>query len=92
VLNLPSDTMVPHLNALAKTTGREDMSAFKKAVGYRYVKDKSEAARLKPMPSEQVEPPRIKECPVRMEEELVEISEMSKNEEGMPGFFSWAGC
>ncbi len=84
--------MVSHFNAFAKTTGREELSAFKKAAGYRYVKDKFEAARLKPMPSEHVEPSSTNECPVQMEEELVEISEMSKNEEGMAGIFSCAGC
>ncbi len=44
------------------------------------------------MPSEHVEPSSTNECPVQMEEELVEISEMSKNEEGMAGIFSCAGC
>lgn len=67
VLNLPSDTMVDQVNALAKTTGRQDMSPFKEAAGYCYVKDKFKLAQLTPVVSEMVEPSRVLECPVQME-------------------------
>lgn len=39
------------------------------------------------MPSEQVDPPRVKEFPVQKEAKLVEVNEMNKDEEGMRGFF-----
>lgn len=87
VLNLPSDAMVAQINALAKTTGREDMSPFKTAAGYRYVKDKFQEAQLTPLASEMIEPFRIEECPVHMEAELVAVNEMSRDEESRRGFF-----
>ena len=87
VLNLPSDTMVAQINALAKTTGRQDMSPFKTAAGYRYVKDKFQVAQLTPLASEIVEPSRVQECPVQMEAQLVAVNEMNRDEESRRGFF-----
>ena len=87
VLNLPSDTMVAPINALAKTTGRQDMSPFKTAADYCYVKDKFKIAQLTPMASKMVEPSRVLESPVQMEAELVAVNEMNRDEEGRGGFF-----
>ena len=87
VLNLPSENMVTQVNALAKTTGRQDLSSFKTAAGYVYVKDKFKAAQLTPMASEVVEPCRVLECPVQMEAELVAVNEMNQDEKGKEGFF-----
>ena len=87
VLNLPSDSMVAPINALAKTTGRQDLSPFKTAAGYRYVKDKFKIAQLTPLASEVIEPSRVQECPVQMEAELVAVNEMSRDEESRRGFF-----
>ena len=87
VLNLPSDSMVAQINALAKTTGRQDMSPFKTAAGYCYVKDKFRAAELTPAASEIVEPSRVLECPVQMEAKLMAVNEMNQDEEGKEGFF-----
>lgn len=87
VLNLPSDTMVAQINALAKTTGGQDMSPLKAAAGYRYVKDKFEVTQLTPLVSETVKPFRVRECPVHMEAELVAVNEMSQDEESKRGFF-----
>ena len=75
------------VNALAKTSGRQDLSPFKKAAGYEYVKDKFGRAKLTPMGSEMVTPLRVQECPVQMEAELVQVNEMNCGEEGMGGFF-----
>lgn len=87
VLNLPSDEMVTHINALAKTTGRQDLSPFKTAAGYCFVKDKFKVAQLTPLASEMVEPSRVLECPVQMEAELVQVNEMCRDEEGREGYF-----
>ncbi|KAJ3498403.1 hypothetical protein NLG97_g1154 [Lecanicillium saksenae] len=70
-VNLPEDTLIAPVNALATTTGTPKPSAGKIARGYRYVKDKWAVAGLTPQPSELVRPPRIQECPVQMECELV---------------------
>ena len=87
VLNMPCDTMAPQINALAKTTGRQDLSPFKTAAGYRYVKDKFGAAQLTPLASETVEPFRVQECPVHMEAELVAVNEMNGDDESRKEFF-----
>ena len=71
VLNLPSDDMGAAVNALARTTGTKDVPESKFGRGYRFEKDKFAIANLTPQPSETVEPPRITECPVQMEAELV---------------------
>ena len=71
VLNLPSDDMGDAVNGLARTTGTEEVPESKLGRGYHYVKDKFSAAGLTRQPSELVRPPRIRECPVQMEAELV---------------------
>ena len=87
VLNLPSDTMVAQVNALAKTTGRPDMSPFKIAAGYCYVEDKFKVAQLTPLTSEMVGPSRVLEFPVHMEAELVAVNEMNRDEDDGEGLF-----
>ncbi|OAX84670.1 hypothetical protein ACJ72_00962 [Emergomyces africanus] len=79
VLNLPSEDMTDHVNALARTTGENPTSAWKTSVGYRFIKDKFTHAKLTPQMSELVVPCRIQECPVQMEAELVEVNEMMKD-------------
>ena len=71
VLHLPSDNMSAAVNALARTTGEEDVPEAKLQRGYRYEKNKFEVAKLTPQPSENIDPPRSRECPVQMEAELV---------------------
>lgn len=76
VLNLPSDEMTANVNGLARTTGTPEIPQVKQMLGYQHVKDKFAASDLTPEPSELVEPPRVKECPVQMEAELVAVHEM----------------
>ena len=76
VLNLPSDNMIPIVNALAKTTGADVVSEEKTARGYRTVKDKFGVADLTPVASDVVAPPRVAECPVQMEAEMISVHEM----------------
>jgi flavin reductase (DIM6/NTAB) family NADH-FMN oxidoreductase RutF len=76
VLNLPSEDMTRHINLLSRTTGVNPVPDFKAAIGYEYVKDKFAHAKLTPQKSDLVGPPRIKECPVQMEAEVVEWHEM----------------
>ncbi|MCJ1379804.1 hypothetical protein MMC17_002907 [Xylographa soralifera] len=85
VLNLPSEHMGSVINALALTTGTPTVPASKIPRGYRHVKDKFAAAGLTPLPSEVVEPPRVKECPVHMEAQLVAVHEMMGDVEGRRG-------
>ena len=85
VLNLPSEHMGSVINALALTTGTPTVPASKLSRGYRHVKDKFAAAGLTPLPSEVVDPPRAKECPVQMEAQLVAVHEMMRDIEGRQG-------
>ena len=70
VVNLPSESMLAPVNALARTTGTSCPSPGKLARGYRFVRDKWVAAGLTPQRSDFVRPARIRECPVQMECEL----------------------
>lgn len=79
VLNLPDHTMVSNVNALARTTGTKDIPESKFNRGYRYEKNKFKIAALTPQSSVTVTPPRIRECPVQMEAELVGIHELMKD-------------
>lgn len=79
VLNLPDDTMVSNVNALARTTGSKEVPEIKVSLGYRYEKDKFRVANLTPDDSVDVTPPRIRECPVQMEAILVGRYELMKD-------------
>ncbi|KAI9696485.1 MAG: hypothetical protein M1820_008113 [Bogoriella megaspora] len=79
VLNLPSDTMAPAVNALARTTGRPDVPAHKTSWGYRHEPNKFTCANLTPQESDLVSPQRILECPVQMEAKLIYSHEMMQD-------------
>lgn len=70
VLNLPSVEMVHAVDRLARTTGSDPVPPHKLAMGYRHVRDKFEAAGLTRVPSLDVAPPRVLECPVQLEARL----------------------
>jgi len=86
VLNLPSEDMGPYINAIAKTTGTSVIPAAKQILGYKYCKDKFGRSGLTPHPSDLVRPPRITECPVQMEAELVIGTELMQDVPDLKGF------
>lgn len=67
VINLPSQDQVAHVDRLALTTGRNPVPEKKRSWGYRYEADKFGTAALNMVPSLEVSPPRVVECPVQME-------------------------
>ncbi len=67
VLNLPSAAMVENVNKLAKLTGSDPVPPHKQAMGYRHEKHKFSVSGLSAVPSELVQAPRVKECPVQLE-------------------------
>ena len=67
VLNLPSQDDVAAVNRLALTTGADPVPPVKHARGYRHVKDKFAAAQLASLPSETVQPDRVRDFPVHLE-------------------------
>lgn len=71
VINLPSAAEVDAVDRLALTTGRSPVSPRKEAAGYRHVADKFAHARLHPVASETVTPPRVAEFPVHLEGTVV---------------------
>lgn len=67
VLNLASPDVVEHVDRLALTTGRADVSPWKARAGYVYAPDKFAVAGLTPLGSATVRPQRVAECPVHLE-------------------------
>jgi flavin reductase (DIM6/NTAB) family NADH-FMN oxidoreductase RutF len=79
VINLPSEEQVAHVDLLALTTGKNPVPDKKLSWGYRHEPDKFRVARLTPMPSIDVRPPRIAECPVQMEAIVHDVRSFGKN-------------
>ena len=79
VINLPSEEQVEHVDRLALTTGKNPVPEKKQGWGYRYEPDKFGIAGLTPVPSFDVGPPRIAECPVQMEGLVHEVRPFGKN-------------
>jgi flavin reductase (DIM6/NTAB) family NADH-FMN oxidoreductase RutF len=79
VINLPSQAEVTHVDRLALTTGKNPVPEKKVSWGYRYEPDKFGEAKLTPMASLDVQPPRIAECPVQMEAIVHDMRPFGKN-------------
>ncbi|MGH3382528.1 MAG: flavin reductase family protein [Actinoallomurus sp.] len=71
VLNLPSSAMVDAVDRIALTTGKPVVPDHKVKQGYRYEPAKFAVAELTEQPSELVGPPRVLECPIQLECEVV---------------------
>ena len=87
VLNLPSDNMGPYINAIARTTGTPVVPALKQVLGYEHCKDKFARSGLTRQPSDLVRPPRIAECPVQMEAEVMGTTELMQEDPDRAGAF-----
>jgi flavin reductase (DIM6/NTAB) family NADH-FMN oxidoreductase RutF len=79
VINLPSEAQVTHVDRLALTTGKNPVPEKKVSWGYRHEPDKFGVSALTPMPSLDVRPPRIAECPVQMEGVIHDVRPFGKN-------------
>ncbi|MFI6042876.1 flavin reductase family protein [Nocardia sp. NPDC051321] len=71
VLNLPSSVMAAAVDRLALLSGSPEMTPHKIEKGYRYEPDKFTAAGLSPLPAELVAAPRVAECPIQLECEVL---------------------
>ena len=88
VLNMPDDSpeMVAAINRLARTTGTPEPIAWKISAGYKYVGDKWTHSGLTPQQSEVPGmPPRIQECPVQMEAEVIAAHPMMTESNDLSG-------
>lgn len=79
VINLPSEEQVTHVDRLALTTGKNPVPEKKKSWGYRFEREKFDVGGLTPMPSLEVGPPRIAECPIQMEGVVKDVRAFGKN-------------
>lgn len=77
VINLPSVDNVDAVNRLALTTGSDPVPSAKAARGYRYEPDKFGIAGLTPVPARIVKAPRVLECPVNLETELITVNPLA---------------
>jgi len=83
VLNLPSAEEVKHVDSLARLTGSNPMPRHKKQMGYRFEADKFSVAGVTPQASIEVDPPRVKECPVQLEAVFVASNPFASNDPRM---------
>ena len=71
VLNLVPSSLVDAVDRLALTTGAPTVPAYKAEMGYRYEPHKFAIAGLTAQPSELVAPPRVQQCPIQLECQVV---------------------
>lgn len=83
VLNLASLETADAVNRLARTTGSPSVPLHKQLLGYQHVADKAEHAALTLMPSEVVRAPRVRECQVHLEAELVSLRPFARDDPRM---------
>ncbi|GIP47732.1 hypothetical protein J53TS2_13230 [Paenibacillus sp. J53TS2] len=67
VINLPDPSLWEQVERLAPTTGKNPVPIEKAAQGFTYQSDKFAASGLASIPSQQVRPARIRECPLQIE-------------------------
>ncbi|WP_339818412.1 flavin reductase family protein [Paenibacillus sp. FSL R7-0216] len=67
VINLPDPSLWEQVERLAPTTGKNPVPIEKAAQGFMYQSDKFAASGLASIPSQQVRPARIRECPLQIE-------------------------
>ena len=85
VLNLPSVDQVGAVDRLARTTGSDPVPPHKVAMGYRHERDKFGCADLTAIPSHDVAPPRVLECPVHLEARLEGVHRLAESDEDRRG-------
>ncbi|MFI7004745.1 flavin reductase family protein [Nocardia sp. NPDC050175] len=71
VLNLPSSALAAAVDRLALLSGSPVMTQHKIEKGYRYEPNKFAAAGLSKLPAELVAAPRVAECPIQLECEVL---------------------
>ncbi|UFJ39281.1 flavin reductase family protein [Brevibacillus humidisoli] len=73
VINVPHPGLWRAVESLAPLTGKSPVPEAKRQNGFRYEKDKFTAAGLLPVPSVDVLPDRVSDCPLQMEAKVMNI-------------------
>lgn len=71
VINFPSADLWRQVEAIARATGRDPVPPHKKKIGYEFQPAKFDVSGFTPQASDLVRPPRIAECPIQFEAEIV---------------------
>ena len=66
---------------IPRPEGSDPVPAYKEAMEFRHVKDKFRRAGLTEIPSEVVSPPRVAECPVQLEGQVMNVHQVGKSED-----------
>ncbi len=85
VLNLPSVSQVNIVDRLALTTARNPVPEAKQKKGYQFRRDKFSIAGVTAISSEIISVPRVKECPIHLEAEVIRFSEIGEDQETIRG-------
>jgi flavin reductase (DIM6/NTAB) family NADH-FMN oxidoreductase RutF len=88
VINLPGPELHHAVEAIADTTGCEQVPAYKAAMGYRHEADKFGRAGLTALPAQLVAAPRVAQCPLQLEAKLLAVHQGSSVGDHAPGFVS----
>ncbi|MGH7083878.1 MAG: flavin reductase family protein, partial [Acetobacteraceae bacterium] len=72
-INFPTPDLWSQVEALARTTGRNPVPGHKARIGYEFEPGKFTRAGFTPLASEAVRPPRIAECPIQFEVEVMAV-------------------
>jgi flavin reductase (DIM6/NTAB) family NADH-FMN oxidoreductase RutF len=82
VVNLPDATLWRHVERLAPTTARADVPAAKRAMGYVHEPNKFGRGGLTALAGVGVSAPRVAECPLQLEAELLRLHEPAPTAHG----------
>jgi flavin reductase (DIM6/NTAB) family NADH-FMN oxidoreductase RutF len=85
VLNLPSASLAGMVDRLALTTGTDPVPEAKVRRGYRYEHDKFGLSGFTPTPSETVQAPLVKECPVQLEAVVETVHDLAQDDPTLRG-------
>ena len=88
VINLPGPELHHAVEAIADTTGCEQVPTYKAAMGYRHEADKFGRAGLTALPSQLVAAPRVAQCPLQLEARLLAVHHGLAVGDRAPGFVS----
>ncbi len=86
VINLPDGSLWRNVERIAPTTGREDVPEDKRTKGYRFEADKFALGGFSSIQSEIVKPPRIAQCPLQLEANVLEVHQPAALDGANPGF------